>query len=508
MKNYCYFSKLLDCDCLPHRFAGCYSSVRGPSSSRTDRRARAPVQRCLAPHMTEQCAICGCPLHRIANSYAQASIAGRSYAIKHHYVARRFFGRPTNAQGELVEGIFSACPWKHERESAIFCYECREELLRNPVLLPEDVSQFAQLVKRRGLGEKQKTESRVPIAGRVVLLHEVISLGIATARKRDAILARKRAVRDLSPLLGGFAAIFLLVGFSPWYGAYSATENVAIEGWLFFLAGLLVCALAPAHPFRAAVQGTVGVFAGTAAGIVVHGIFDGSSERSFFPFEIAAHTGMSAPGFLLSALVWKTGSEPIFWNMSELREVVDARIAAALAKLLDSMRVDIETLKSKNTGNGSLGAARTIDGVLAICTNALYALAEAVVTQYDAVLGESLVISPFAVEKMVRAVPDQLRPLLEQCLAHVRREANLARMSNAAPDCIASLESKFDAISRDVALTLRASCSERNQSLARKLARPLLRLLESLVAALRPSTADGARRFPTSAGGVSENLTS
>lgn len=62
----------------------------------------------------------------------------------------------------------------------MFCYECHEELVHNPVLLPEDVARFAELVKQRGLSELVKTESRKPIAGRVALFHEVIARGLAS----------------------------------------------------------------------------------------------------------------------------------------------------------------------------------------------------------------------------------------------------------------------------------------------------------------------------------------
>lgn len=67
----------------------------------------------------------------------------------------------------------------------MFCYECHEELVHNPVLLPEDIDQFAELVKQRGLSEEMKTESREPIAGRVALLHEVIARGIASLRNES-----------------------------------------------------------------------------------------------------------------------------------------------------------------------------------------------------------------------------------------------------------------------------------------------------------------------------------
>jgi hypothetical protein len=131
--------------------------------------------------MTERCAICSCLLHRTTDTYARPTIVGRSHATKHHYVAERFFGRSKNRRGTTTEGIFSSCPWEHEGESGTFCYECHEELLHNPVLLPDDISKFAELVKRRGLREEEKNEGRSRIAGRVVLFHEVIARGIAAA---------------------------------------------------------------------------------------------------------------------------------------------------------------------------------------------------------------------------------------------------------------------------------------------------------------------------------------
>ena len=135
--------------------------------------------------MNEHCAICGCQLHRTRNTYARPTVEGRSHATKHHYVAERFFGRSSNRRGTKAEGIFSSCPWGHEGESVVFCYECHEELVHNPVLLPEDISRFAKLVRQRGLSEEMKTKSREPIAGRVVLLREVIACGLASLLKEN-----------------------------------------------------------------------------------------------------------------------------------------------------------------------------------------------------------------------------------------------------------------------------------------------------------------------------------
>jgi len=128
--------------------------------------------------MDETCAICGCRLHR-SGEYAKPTILGRSHATSHHHVAERFFGRSTNRKGTQREAMFDGCPWDHEREVAVFCYECHEELIHNPVILPEDIRRFAQLVRLRGLSEETKTTDRSLIAGRIRLFQEVIAKGIA-----------------------------------------------------------------------------------------------------------------------------------------------------------------------------------------------------------------------------------------------------------------------------------------------------------------------------------------
>ena len=127
---------------------------------------------------TEYCAICGCRIHRGGSDYAKPTPAGRSHATKHHYVAKRFFGRSANRKGELREPIFKTCPWGLEGKSKEFCYECHEELLHNPVLSVEDVERFAELVRRKGLNENSKTANKDKIGGRIKLLHEVIEQGL------------------------------------------------------------------------------------------------------------------------------------------------------------------------------------------------------------------------------------------------------------------------------------------------------------------------------------------
>jgi hypothetical protein len=102
-------------------------------------------------------------------------------------VAERFFGRSANRKDTKHQGVFDECPWGYEGETAVFCYECHEELLHNPVFLPEEITLFAEITKRRGLSEKSKSEDRSRLAGRIKLLHEVISTGLkAVANESDS----------------------------------------------------------------------------------------------------------------------------------------------------------------------------------------------------------------------------------------------------------------------------------------------------------------------------------
>jgi hypothetical protein len=96
----------------------------------------------------------------------------------HHYVAERFFGRSSNRHGTKREAVFDGCPWGYERKTEVYCYECHEELLHNPVLLPNDVATFSRLVRARGLNEDGKPQDRNKLAGRIMLLQQVISVGL------------------------------------------------------------------------------------------------------------------------------------------------------------------------------------------------------------------------------------------------------------------------------------------------------------------------------------------
>ena len=136
--------------------------------------------------MNEKCAICGCALHRIKNTYGLPTPTGRSHASEHHYVPERFFGRSKNRRGSQRAKIFKKCPWGYEKETSLFCYDCHEELLHNPIFLPEDIERFEQLVRRCGLNETNKPATRTKIAGRIQLLHEVINEGL------DVLLEEKK----------------------------------------------------------------------------------------------------------------------------------------------------------------------------------------------------------------------------------------------------------------------------------------------------------------------------
>jgi hypothetical protein len=133
--------------------------------------------------MTERCAICGCELHRTQGTYARPTVEGRSHASKHHFVAERFFGRSNNRRGTQRDRVFEECPWGVEGQTSVFCYDCHEELLHNPIFLPVDIARLADLVNERRLDEDRKTGSKDKIAGRIKLLHEIIQRGLKELKK-------------------------------------------------------------------------------------------------------------------------------------------------------------------------------------------------------------------------------------------------------------------------------------------------------------------------------------
>ncbi len=129
------------------------------------------------------CEICGCTLHR-RGVYATPTVEGRSHPTEHHYVAERFFGRSKNRKGTVREAIFDTCPWDLEKKTVVLCYDCHEELIHNLVFLPQDISSFADLVNRRNLNEKSKSDDRSKLAGRIALLHEVLQAGLNALKSR------------------------------------------------------------------------------------------------------------------------------------------------------------------------------------------------------------------------------------------------------------------------------------------------------------------------------------
>jgi hypothetical protein len=133
----------------------------------------------------ERCALCDCAVHR-SGGYAEPTLQGRSHATRHHFVAERFFGRSANRRGENRQRLFERCPWGSEGRSAVYCYECHEELLHNPVFTPADMDLFASLVRSRGLNEDAKTDDRARLAGRIELFHEIIAEGLASLVARNS----------------------------------------------------------------------------------------------------------------------------------------------------------------------------------------------------------------------------------------------------------------------------------------------------------------------------------
>lgn len=131
--------------------------------------------------MNEVCGICGCRLHR-GGDYATPTVEGRSHATMHHYVAERFYGQSENRHGQQHEPIFTDDPWAMEGQTGVFCYECHEELLHNPVLLPTDLAIFRELVRRFDLAETEKPVHPGKLAGRIKLLHEVLHQGLEAMR--------------------------------------------------------------------------------------------------------------------------------------------------------------------------------------------------------------------------------------------------------------------------------------------------------------------------------------
>src|SRR3989339_569043 len=133
----------------------------------------------------EKCSICGCQFK--SGKYAADNPAGRAHHSKHHYIAERFFGRTKNKRKHPRTKIFVTSPWEGvEGETTLLCYDCHEELLHNPVLLPKDIESLNMLVACEGLAEINKT-NKEKIAGRIKLFHKVIRAGLKCLLKEQNI---------------------------------------------------------------------------------------------------------------------------------------------------------------------------------------------------------------------------------------------------------------------------------------------------------------------------------
>ena len=131
-----------------------------------------------------KCQICDCKIHN-NGEYAKPTIRGRSHASRHHYIAERFYGRTKNKQKYKARPIFKDEFTEYEKKYGLFCYECHEELLHNPIVLPESINKLKKLIRKMGYHESSKGASRKKIAQRIKLFQEIISLGIDELTTRE-----------------------------------------------------------------------------------------------------------------------------------------------------------------------------------------------------------------------------------------------------------------------------------------------------------------------------------
>ena len=130
----------------------------------------------------ERCSLCGCRLHRTGN-YAENTLKGRSHANSHHYIAERYFGRTKNNPGIQKNGVFDKDPWGIEGKTGIFCYDCGEVLLHNPVLLPKDISKLSEIYRLNGVNEDEKESNMKKYRERIRLFHYTIQKGLDSLLK-------------------------------------------------------------------------------------------------------------------------------------------------------------------------------------------------------------------------------------------------------------------------------------------------------------------------------------
>jgi hypothetical protein len=155
--------------------------------------------------------------------------------------------------------------------------------------------------------------------------------------------------------------------------------------------------------------------------------------------------------------------------MSELLDLVAAKIEAERTKLLNSLPSEIEALKRKNSADGLLRSGYTVRGVVDICSASLDSLGRVILDQYQWAVAQSLMTTQVWVEELVLAAPDQLGPLFDRCVEHINREANAAGAPRAVQECVAKLQIRRNEISNDMTLSLRARFAERKRGLVRNI---------------------------------------
>ena len=126
----------------------------------------------------ERCRLCGCRVHR-GGPYAAPTIEGRSCASEHHLCGRALPWALENLTWRPACQDFRNVSVGIRRKVAVYCYECGEKLLHNPVIIEADIERFAQLVRLRALNEDAKPAARQKMVGRIRPLYEVIDAGLS-----------------------------------------------------------------------------------------------------------------------------------------------------------------------------------------------------------------------------------------------------------------------------------------------------------------------------------------
>jgi len=136
----------------------------------------------------ERCALCRCLVHRTRGTYATDTHEGRSHATGHHLVPQRFLGKSaTRRKKGPRTAILRPDTFPTPGELLVFCYECHEELLHNPMLLEEDIRRLAELFELSEASEPDgKPFEKVRLARRIEIFHNTIAEGVR------CLLARKQ----------------------------------------------------------------------------------------------------------------------------------------------------------------------------------------------------------------------------------------------------------------------------------------------------------------------------